>query len=94
MIFIQNPREKRTGELIRVWALFPILSFSRPSKEIMQIYSDRFNMSSQADVRDGFLINLYWIMPFSITHSEPINSCTFPNAPASFKFQTLPTPLY
>jgi hypothetical protein len=58
----------------------------------MQIYSDRFNMPSKADVRDGFPIDLYWIMPFSITLSEAINSCTFLNAPAAFKSQTLPTP--
>ena len=55
----------------------------------MLIYSDRFNMSSNAGVRDGFPINLYWITPFSITHSEPINFCTFPNALAAFKFPGL-----
>lgn len=58
----------------------------------MQIYSDRFNMSSKAGVRDGLPIDLYWIMSFSITHFEPNNFCTFPNALATLKFQTLPTP--
>ena len=79
MIFIYKIRDKqRTGELIRVWALFSTLLFSRPSKKILQIYSDGVKMSSKADIRDGFPINLYWTMPFSIINSETINSFTFP----------------